>query len=89
VKPIFLEWLTRTQPTHADRIESLIRSTRDGQLNNTEWGKRFRGTGQIAEQIQRTFEVFQHKYGLDQPHPALDTSQFRPPVPASGQLRLF
>jgi DNA repair photolyase len=89
VKPIFLDWLTRTQPTHADRIESLIRSTRDGQLNNTEWGKRFRGTGQIAEQIQRTFEVFRHKHGLDQPQPPLDTSQFRPPVPASGQLRLF
>jgi DNA repair photolyase len=89
VKPIFLDWLARTQPTHAERIEGLIRSTRDGQLNNAEWGKRFRGTGQIAEQIQRTFEVFRRKCGLDQPHPPLDTSQFRPPIPTSGQLRLF
>jgi len=89
VKPIFLDWLARTQPSHAERIESLIRSTRDGQLSNSEWGKRFRGTGQIAAQIQQTFEVFRHKYGLDQPHASLDTSQFRPPVPTSGQLRLF
>jgi DNA repair photolyase len=89
VKPIFLDWLARAQPTNADRIESLIRSTRDGQLSNSEWGKRFRGTGQMAEQIQRTFEVFRKKCGLDQPHAALDTSQFRPPISASGQLRLF
>ena len=89
VKPIFLEWLQRTQPTHADRIEGLIRSTRDGQLNNSEFGTRFRGQGQIAEQIRRTFEVFRHKYGLDAPQSPLDTSQFRPPLPASGQMRLF
>lgn len=89
VKPIFLDWLARTQPSHAERIESLIRSTRDGQLSNSEWGKRFRGTGQIAEQIQQTFEVFRRKYGLDRPHASLDTTQFRPPISASGQLRLF
>jgi DNA repair photolyase len=89
VKPIFLDWLARAQPTHADRIESLIRSTREGQLSNAEWGKRFRGAGPIADQIARTFEVFRRKCGLDQPQPPLEISQFRPPVAASGQLRLF
>ncbi|MBL8850908.1 MAG: PA0069 family radical SAM protein [Planctomycetaceae bacterium] len=89
VKPIFLDWLERTQPTHAERVEGLIRSTRDGQLNNSKFGTRMRGQGQIADQIRRTFEVFRHKYGLDTPQPPLDTSQFRPPLPASGQMRLF
>lgn len=89
VKPIFLDWLVRTQPTHADRIEALIRSTRDGQLSSSEWGRRFRGTGQIAGQIEQAFAVFRRRYGLDQPQPPLDASQFRPPAPSSGQLRLF
>ena len=89
VKEIFQEWLSRTQPTKAERIEALIRSTRDGQLSDSRFGTRFRGTGQIAEQIRRTFEVFTRRYGLDQPGPALDTSQFRPPIPRSGQMRLF
>ena len=89
VKPIFLDWLARARPTHAERIESLIRSTRDGGLSNSEWGKRFRGTGPIAQQIQQTFEVFRRRCGLDQPQPPLDTSLFHPPAPASGQLRLF
>lgn len=89
VKPIFLEWLARTRPTHAARIESLIRATRGGGLSHSKWGLRFRGHGPIAVQIQRTFEVFRAKYGLDQPGPELDASQFRPPTPRSGQLRLF
>ncbi len=89
VKEIFQEWLQRTQPSKADRIESLIRSTRDGKLTDSRFGSRFRGTGQIAEQIKRTFEVFTRKYGLDQPGPPLDTSQFRPPLPRNGQMRLF
>ena len=89
VRPIFLEWLHRTQPTKAERVEGLIRATREGELNQSEFGTRFRGTGPIAEQIRRTFEVFRRKYGLDRATPPLDTSQFRPPLPKSGQMRLF
>jgi DNA repair photolyase len=89
VRPVFLEWLHRTQPTKAERVEGLIRSTREGQLNQSEFGTRFRGTGPIAEQIKRTFEVFSRKYGLDRATTPLDASQFRPPLPKSGQMRLF
>jgi hypothetical protein len=89
VKSIFQEWLERTQPTRAERIESLIRSTRDGNLSDSRFGTRFRGTGEIAEQIRQTFKVFSKKCSLDQPGPPLDTTQFRPPIPRSGQMRLF
>lgn len=89
VRPVFQDWLKRTQPLKAARVESLIRSTRDGELNNSNFGRRMRGTGQIAEQIQRTFQVFARKHRLDQRLPSLDTSQFRPPTGSSGQLRLF
>ncbi len=89
VKPVFLDWLERTQPTKKDRILSLIQSTRNGQLYSSQWGERQRGTGQIAEQVQRTFEVFRAKYGLNQPHRELSTAHFQVPLPKSGQLRLF
>jgi DNA repair photolyase len=90
VRPVFRDWLQRTQsPTRQERVESHIRQTRDGRLNNSEWGKRFRGTGPMAEQIAQTFRVFVKKHGLDRPSPPLDTTQFRPPVSSSGQLRLF
>ena len=43
----------------------------------------------MAEQIRATFEVFAARHGLDQGLPPLSTDDFRPPIPSSGQLRLF
>lgn len=70
-------------------IEQRVRSTRRGNLYNSKWGERMSGHGQIAEQIGKIFELFVHKLGLDAPLPPLDTSAFTPPLPRSGQLRLF
>lgn len=89
VAPVFRDWLERALPTHAERIENLIRGTRGGQLNVSRFGERMRGTGHIAEQIEQTFRVFARKHGLDQPLPKLDFSQFLPPRNAAGQRRLF
>jgi DNA repair photolyase len=89
VAPIFTDWLARAQPTRAARVESLVRATRGGKLNSSQFGERMRGSGLIAEQIDQTFRLFARKHNLDRPMPELDYSQFRPPVPESGQLRLF
>ena len=89
VRPVFLDWLRRTQPSKTERVEHAIRETRDGRLNSSEFGERFRGTGVLADQIRQTFQVFTRKYGLDGPAPPLDSSQFRPPKSSNGQLRLF
>ncbi len=89
VRPIFFEWLARAMPLKRDRVESLIRSTRAGKINDAEFARRMRGTGPYAEQIARTFSVFKKKLGLDTRLPLLDSSQFRAPRAASGQMRLF
>ena len=52
VRPIFEDWLRRCYPEKADRVVGLIRETRDGRMNNHEFGKRMRGAGQYAEQIE-------------------------------------
>ena len=89
VRPVFTDWLAKAVPTKKDKIESLIRQCRDGELNNSEFGRRMRGQGNIAEQIAQSFKVFARKYELDRKLPPLETRHFRPPVPTSGQLRLF
>ena len=89
VRPIFEDWLARSYPDKAPRVLSLIRSTRGGQMNDSAWGRRMSGQGEYAEQIGRTFEVFQRKLGLDRRLPPLDETKFVPPRPASGQLPLF
>ena len=89
VRPVFMEWLERTQPAKKSRIESRIRATRNGELNDSQFRTRMRGTGEIADQINQTFQVFARRFGLDQKLPPLDVSQFRRPKSSSGQLSLF
>ncbi len=89
VRPVFLDWLERTQPLKKDRVESMIRASRGGQLSDSQFGSRMRGVGEIAEQIKQTFRVFAKRFHLDRKLGPLDTSHFRRPTMACGQLRLF
>jgi DNA repair photolyase len=89
VRPIFEDWIRRSYPEKADRVLGLIRETRAGRMNDPEFGSRMRGKGPYAEQIEKAFKVFRKKHGLDRPMPPLDSSQFVPPQPRAGQLRLF
>jgi DNA repair photolyase len=89
VKPVFLEWLEREQPAKKDRIEARIRSVRDGKLNESQFGKRMRGAGEMAEQIRSLFKLFKKKCGLDGGLPEYDCGRFRAPREGTGQGRLF
>lgn len=90
VRPVFQEWLDRTQSESVrDKISSLIQQTRGGDWYRAEFGTRMRGEGIIAEQIAATFKVFATKLGLQRGHTELDASGFRRPVGPRGQLRLF
>jgi DNA repair photolyase len=89
VAPIFVAWLKEHRPLAAERVESLIREMRGGQLYKSEFGSRMRGSGPYAEGIAKIFALFVHKLGLDQPWPELDTSRFRPPRMPGGQKTLF
>jgi hypothetical protein len=89
VRPVFQQWLETNYPEKKDRIEGLLRSSRDGKLNDASFGSRMRGTGEYAEQISRAFKVFAGKYRLARPMPPLDLTQFRPPRVPSGQMSLF
>jgi DNA repair photolyase len=89
VEPVFRDWLRRAQPLGWQRIEGLIRDTRQGRMNCSEFGTRMSGAGPLAAQIGQVFEVFTRKLGLEDELPPLDGSQFRPPRSASGQRYLF
>ena len=89
VLPVFEDWLSRNLPQHRDRVLGHIRGVRDGQLNDSQFGRRMRGEGPYADQIAQTFRVMKKKFGLDQPLPPLDSSKFQPPELRSGQKRLF
>ncbi len=88
VEPVFREWLERTRPLQAEKVENLIRRTREGRLNRSAWGERMVGTGEIADQIQSLFQLHRRKLHFGD-LPELDCRCFTPPTPRDGQLRLF
>ncbi len=89
VEPIFLDWLYKQFPSRAAKIESLIRQTRQGKSNDTQFGLRMRGSGAMADYINNMFKMFARRLALDSIPPPLDRSKFRVPRPAGEQLELF
>jgi DNA repair photolyase len=88
VKDLFENWLGRHFPGHKDKVLHRIREMRGGKLNDPEFGSRMEGTGLLAEQIGRLFEISKKKAGFeDQFESELTTQYFR--KPQEVQLELF
>ncbi|QEG01771.1 Radical SAM superfamily protein [Stieleria maiorica] len=89
VEPVFIEWLRRVRPNHAEKVLGRLQQARGGKLNSSAWGERMVGQGMVADQIRNLFRIFRHKHGLDRQMPPYNCDLFRPPAAKSGQLRLF
>jgi DNA repair photolyase len=89
VRDVFTDWLRRTYPDRTARIETLIRSTRGGKLNDSQFGRRQVGSGNVAELIADTFRLWKRKLGYAEDRSPLNAEAFRPPNSATWQLRLF
>lgn len=89
VAPVFLEWLDRTHPEQRNRIEGRIRDVRGGKLNESEFGRRMTGSGEMADRISDLFRLFAKRHGLDGDLPPYDCTRFCPPKDSQGQGWLF
>ena len=87
VKELFPKWLEQHFPDRKDKVLNRIRDIRDGKLNKSEFGERFHGKGNFAEQIRSLFKVQVEKLGLNKKDFALNTKDFK--RPEKGQLSLF
>jgi DNA repair photolyase len=87
VAPVFLQWLETHFPDRNEKILSRIRAMRNGKLNSSEFGKRMRGEGVLADQIRQLFQVSCRRFGLDRPRQELSTASFR--RVAQDQMELF
>jgi DNA repair photolyase len=94
VKPVFLQWLENSVPLQRSKIETLIQQTRAGQMNQSEFGQRMRGTGTYADHLRSTFYLFAARHRLATQLEPLETAKFVAPnhsqTPKRAvQLRLF
>lgn len=87
VKDLFVKWLEDHHPNRKEKVINKIKSMRDGKLNRSEFGERFRGTGPYADQIRQLVEIHSRRLGTNADRKALNIDAFR--RPETDQLTLF
>lgn len=79
IKLLFHDWLYKHFPDRGDKVWHLIESGHGGKVNDSRYGVRMRGEGNIAELVAMQYKKYIHKYGLDRERWELDASAFCPP----------
>ena len=88
VAPMFERWLEQHYPMRKEKVLNRLRAMRGGELYNSTFGERMRGTGPYAGQIESLFTVARRKAGLDQHRFTLSSDAFRRPDAPGDQLLL-
>jgi DNA repair photolyase len=84
---IFTDWIRRTMPNKADKVLRQIQNCHGGTLNESRFGVRMSGEGQIAKQIHGLLHLARLKYFKGKQMPRLNTDlheQYK-----IGQMKLF
>lgn len=84
---IFTDWIRKAMPSKADKVLGLIASCHGGKLNDSRFGLRVKGEGQIAQQINDMGKLAKHLYFKDKVFPSLNRAMHQDFK--HGQLRLF
>ena len=88
VKDLFKAWLEEHYPLKASHVMSRVREMRGGRDNDSAFGSRMRGKGELANLLAKRFELAYQRWGFNDHRKPLDTSRFRPPQ-SDGQMNLF
>jgi len=84
---IFTDWIHKTLPDKAEKVLHQIESCHGGTLNESRFGDRMRGEGQISKQIKDLVHLARLKYFKGKQMPKLNTElheQYK-----VGQMKLF
>ncbi len=86
IKLLFNDWLYKNFPDRAAKVWHMIEDSHGGKVNDSDWGRRMRGSGNIADMVAMQYRKYTNKYGLNHERLELDCSQFKRP---GEQGRLF
>jgi DNA repair photolyase len=87
VKDLFVDWIKHHLPGRANKVINSIKSTHNGKLNESGFGKRFTGQGELASTINDLFSISCKKYNLNRQRINLTNELFR--RNSKSQLELF
>ncbi|WP_341842488.1 PA0069 family radical SAM protein [Chitinophaga caseinilytica] len=86
VKIIFKDWLQKNFPDRSDKVWHMIEGLHGGEVNDSQFGRRMRGDGNLADIIRQQFRVQTKRLGMNQEKFEFNTSLFARPT---NQLKLF
>ena len=87
VEPVFVKWLETSFPDRKDKVISLIKQMRGGNLGEKRYFERYKGEGSIAEMIHKTIEIGRNKYFKNRKMIELSAAHFS--GSKTQQLKLF
>ena len=87
VEPVFVKWLETSFPDRKDKVISLIKQMRGGNLGEKRYFERYKGEGSIAEMIHNTIEIGRNKYFRERKMVELSAAHFS--GSKTQQLKLF
>jgi DNA repair photolyase len=79
IKDLFEEWLRANRPDRAEKVLSLVRQMRGGELYTARFGERMRGEGPIAQLLSQRFTAAVKRLDLNRMRYRLDTMRFAVP----------
>jgi DNA repair photolyase len=88
VGPIFIDWLKQNFPDRATKVWNQICSTHGGNVNDSRFGVRMRGQGNLAESIQQLFILSKTRFMRGVKKFEFDLTLFNH-KPGDSQLSLF
>jgi len=77
VGEIFDDWLKKNYPDRHVKVMHQISELHGGKVNDSEFGRRMKGEGVLAEMIQKLFKQAKKTYFKGSGMPELDLSKFR------------
>jgi len=87
VSTIFEDWLEKTMPDRKRKILNQIKSCHEGNLNNSQWGKRMKGSGNIAQIVRDQVHLANRIYFKDRTIPSFNLDLHE--TYKNGQMKLF
>lgn len=84
---IFTNWIQKAMPDRAEKVLNQIAECHGGNLNDSVFGRRMKGSGNIAEQVAQQFRIAKKKHLSGRNSPGLNCAlheQYK-----QGQMKLF
>ena len=76
IAEIFINWLRHNFPDRYKKVINQIEDLHGGKLNDSQFGRRMRGEGVLADQLKQTFELARKKHFAGKSLPEYNTEDF-------------